>query len=265
MTESTRRINMFKNCIVRRPSKSMVEGITSAPELGKPNFEVALKQHDDYINALKACGVDVTVLEGMEEFPDSCFVEDVAICTKKCAVITNPGAASRNKEILGIAPAIKKFYPEDKIYNINFPGTLDGGDVMMVGDHFYIGLSERTNEEGAKQLIEILNQHDMTGEAVSLSEVLHLKTALAYLEKGNLLVGGEFITSGVFEKFNKIIVPEEEAYACNCIWINENVIVPKGYPKTQKAIEEVGYNTIIVDTSEYRKLDGGLSCLSLRF
>lgn len=256
---------MFSNTIVRRPSKSMVEGITSAPELGKPNYELALKQHDAYIEALKACGVGVLVTEAMEAFPDSCFVEDVALCTKHCAIITNPGADSRNKEIEGILPAIEKFYSQDRIFAIQFPGTLDGGDVMMVGNHFYIGLSERTNQEGGEQLIQILQKNGMDGEIVPLNEVLHLKTGLAYLENNNLLVGGEFIESPVFKTFNKVVVPSDEAYACNCIWINDTVIVPAGYPKTHDAIAALGYKTLVVDTSEYRKLDGGLSCLSLRF
>ncbi|MBF4693756.1 dimethylarginine dimethylaminohydrolase family protein [Fusibacter ferrireducens] len=256
---------MFKNCIVRRPSKSMIEGITSAPELGKPDYELALKQHDAYIETLKQCGVKVKVLDAMEAYPDSCFVEDVAICTSECAVITNPGAKSRNGEIIGIKPAIEAFFQAENIHHIEFPGTLDGGDVMMVGKHFYIGISERTNKEGASQLISHLNKYGMTGEAVALSEVLHLKTALAYLENNNLLVGGEFITSPIFEKFNKIEISDDESYSCNCIWVNGKVIVPEGYPKTQAAIEERGYEVLIVDTSEYRKLDGGLSCLSLRF
>lgn len=256
---------MFKNCIVRKPAKSMVEGITSAPELGKPDYELALKQHEQYVKALESCGVKVLVLEAMEDFPDSCFVEDVAICTDKCAVITNPGAASRNKEILGIEPAIREYFNDEDVHRITSPGTLDGGDVMMVGNHFYIGLSERTNMEGANQLIEHLGKYGKTGEAVPLFEVLHLKTALAYLENNHLIVGGEFITHPTFEKFNKIAITEDEAYACNCIWMNDTIIVPEGYPETQKAIEDKGFKIITVDTSEYRKLDGGLSCLSLRF
>lgn len=256
---------MFRNCIVRRPSKSMVEGITSAPELGKPDYEKALDQHKAYVSALEACGVKVMVLDAMEDFPDSCFVEDVAVCTRSCAIITNPGAPTRNKEILGIAPALEAFFAPENIHKIESPGTLDGGDVMMVGDYFYIGLSERTNADGANQLIGHLRKYNMDGEAVPLYEVLHLKTALAYLENNILLVGGEFVTSPVFRTFDRIEVPSDEAYACNCIWMNDTIIVPSGYPKTLQAITERGFKTLVVDTSEYRKLDGGLSCLSLRF
>jgi dimethylargininase len=256
---------MFKNVIVKRPCKAMIEGITSAPELGKPDYELALKQHDAYIEALKSCGVEVKVLPADEAYPDSCFVEDPAVLTRKCAIITNPGAQSRNGEVQAMIPVIKEFYPEGLIEYIKSPGTLEGGDVMMVGDHFYVGRSHRTNEEGIRQFIAILSKYGMTGSEVPLEKVLHLKTGVNYIENNNMLVSGEFIDKPDFEKYNKIVVPEEEAYGANCIWVNDTVIVAEGYPTVLAEVEKAGYKTIIVDTSEYRKLDGGLSCLSLRF
>ncbi|MEY8297673.1 MAG: dimethylarginine dimethylaminohydrolase family protein [Emergencia timonensis] len=255
----------FNHVIVRRPCKAMVEGITSVPELGKPDYELALKQHDAYIEALKQCDVDVTVLEADERYPDSCFVEDPALITRKCAIITNPGAASRNGEKDEIVGAVKKFFSDDQIEYIKAPGTLEGGDVMMVGDHFYVGRSARTNEEGIRQLTEILAKYDMTCSEVKLEKVLHLKTGVNYLENNNMLVSGEFIEKPDFEKYDKVVIPEEEAYAANCIWVNDKVIVPEGYPAVLEAVKGMGYETLLVDTSEYRKLDGGLSCLSLRF
>lgn len=256
---------MFQNVIVRRPCRAMVEGITSNPQLGKPDYEKALHQHDTYIEALKSCGVQVTVLPADERYPDSCFVEDPAVITRKCAIITNPGAESRNGEKDEIIGAIREFFPEDKIEYIVAPGTLEGGDVMMVGDHFYVGHSARTNEEGIRQFIAILNKHGLTGSEVPLTEVLHLKTGVNYLENGNMLVSGEFVEKEDFARYNRIEIPEEEAYAANCIWVNGTVIVPMGFPAVEAAVRNAGYPVILVDTSEYRKLDGGLSCLSLRF
>ena len=256
---------MFKNVIVKRPCKAMVEGITSAPELGKPDYTLALKQHDAYVEALKKCGVKVTLLQADEAFPDSCFVEDTAVLTRKCAIITNPGAASRNEEIKAMIPVIRQFYPEDLIEYIKAPGTLEGGDVMMVGDHFYVGRSARTNEEGIRQFVEILNKYGLSGSEVPLTEVLHLKTGVNYIENNTMLVSGEFLHKEDFKKYEKITVPAEEAYGANCIWVNDFVIVPEGYPTVLESVQKAGYQTIIVDTSEYRKLDGGLSCLSLRF
>ena len=148
---------------------------------------------------------------------------------------------------------------------IAFSGTLDGGDVMMVGDHFYVGRSARTNEEGIRQFIEILEGWGLEGSEVPLEEVLHLKTGVNYLEDGNMLVSGEFIEKPDFAQYNKVIVPEDEAYGANCIWVNGTVIVAEGYPTVLKAVQDLGYKTLVVDTSEYRKVDGGLSCLSLRF
>ncbi|MGN0703574.1 MAG: dimethylarginine dimethylaminohydrolase family protein [Lentihominibacter sp.] len=255
----------FNNVIVRKPCKAVCDGITSAPELGQPIYEKALAQHEKYIEALKKCGVEVTVLEADERYPDSCFVEDPALITRKCAIITNPGAASRNGEKNEIIGAVRKFFPEDKIEYIKDPGTLEGGDVMMVGDTFYVGLSARTNAEGIRQLGEILNKYGLECVQVPLEKVLHLKTGVNYLEDNNMLVSGEFIEKPEFDKYNKIVIPEEEAYAANCIWVNGTVIVPEGYPAVLKAVQDAGYETLVVDTSEFRKIDGGLSCLSLRF
>ena len=254
---------MFKNAIVRRPGHSLVNGITSAPELGKPDYELAIKQHDAYIEVLKSCGVEVTVLEADERFPDSCFVEDVAVCTKKFAMIAKPGASSRKGEEKEIIEVIKKFYND--IEYIKKSGTLEGGDVMIVGDHFYVGLSKRSNREGAKQLIKALKKYGMSGSIVEMSEMLHLKSGLAYLEDNVLLITGEFINNLEFKKFNKIIIDEEETYSANCIRVNDYLLVPAGYPKTKEKIEAAGFKVIAVDTSEYRKVNGGLSCLSLRF
>ena len=256
---------MFKNIIVRRPGKSICDGITSAPELGRPDYELAMKQHDAYISALKKCGCEVTILEEMEEFPDSCFVEDTAVLTKNVAIISRPGAETRRRESEYMVDTIKKFYPEDKIEYIQAPGTMEGGDVMMVGNHFYIGKSARTNEEGCRQFIALLEKHGHTGSIVELKEMLHLKTGVNYLENNNMLVSGEFLTNPEFDKYNKYEIPSDEAYAANCIWVNDKVIVPEGYPKVKALVEEMGYEVLTVDTSEYRKIDGGLSCLSLRF
>lgn len=256
---------MFKNVIVKRPCPSVCDGITSAPELGKPDYEKALRQHDTYIEALKKCGVNVTVLEADDAYPDSCFVEDVAVVTRKCAIVTNPGAETRNGETAAIVPVLEKFYDSENIHRIENPGTLEGGDVMMVGDTFYVGLSARTNEEGVRQFGAILEKYGFKCEAVSLEKVLHLKTGVNYLENNNMLVSGEFVDKPCFAGYNRTEIPENEAYAANCIWVNGTVIVPEGYPAVKAAVEGLGYPVLLVDTSEFRKIDGGLSCLSLRF
>ena len=255
---------MFKHAIVKRPSKSMVKGITEA-SLGKPIFEKAMQQHEKYVEALKKCGLQVEILPADETYPDSCFVEDAALVTRECAIITNLGAASRKGEEKSIQEALKKYYPEERILFIQPPGTIEGGDIMMVGDHFYIGLSDRTNVSGAEQMMNDLGKYGFTASTISMKAFLHLKTGSSYIENNNMLATGEFIKKPEFKKYHIIEVPPSEDYAANCIWINNHVIVPAGYPETERKIRELGYKVIPVEMSEFRKLDGGLSCLSLRF
>ena len=253
---------MFKRAIVRTPGKSMINGLTTA-ELGLPNYEKALVQHAGYIKALDKCGLEVIVLKEDEKYPDSTFVEDVAVLTRNCAIITNPGAPSRRGETTEIKRILRKYY--SNIEEVLEPGTVEGGDIMMVGSHFYIGLSKRTNESGAQQVIEFLEKHGMSGSVIRLEKVFHLKTGVAYLEQNNLVASGEFLTKKEFQKFNILKIDQEENYSANCIWVNDRVLIPKGYPKARETIENAGYTIKEVDVSEFRKLDGGLSCLSLRF
>ena len=254
---------MFTNAIVRTPGRSIDKGISDSKTLGLPNYERAIIQHQSYIDSLKKCGLDVLILEPCEEYPDSTFVEDVALITPNCAIITRPGALSRRGEVHQIELVLKQKF--NNIEQIEEPGTIEGGDIMMVGDHYYIGLSERTNLDGAKQIIQILNKYGMSGSTISLKKLLHLKTGLSYLEENNLVVCGEFIEESSLERYNQIEIPEKESYAANCIWVNESVIIPKGYPNTKKRIENSGYRVLETNVSEFQKLDGGLSCLSLRY
>jgi dimethylargininase len=253
---------MLTHAITRTPGRTLVDGISSAG-LGPPIYETALEQHRCYVRALQACDVAVTVLPADEEFPDSVFVEDAALCTPHCAIVTRPGAASRRGEADRIAPALAPFYND--IERIVAPGTLDGGDVLAIGDHYYIGQSRRTNRAGADQLIAILEKYGMTAAIVGLEQVLHLKTGVAYLERHTLLASGEFVTRPEFQAYNMIEVRAEQAYAANSIWVNGRVIMPAGYRTLGEQVAARGYEVIEVDTSEYHKVDGGVSCLSLRF
>ncbi|MCX7553111.1 arginine deiminase family protein [Marinicella sp. S1101] len=253
---------MFKHAIVKTPGKSMLNGLSTAG-LGPPDYHLALEQHQNYIKALQKCGLAVTILPPDEAYPDACFVEDAAVLTANCAIITRPGAASRRGEVAAIEQAVAEFYPQ--LEYIQAPGTLDGGDVMMVGKHFYIGLSERTNAAGATQLFSILQAHGMDGSTVALDHLLHLKTGVSYIENNHLVVGDEMNDKPEFAAFKRITVTADEAYAANCIWVNDRVIIPAGFPRSQAALVAAGYEVIAVDVSEFEKLDGGLSCLSLRF
>jgi dimethylargininase len=253
---------MFTQAIVRTPCKNLVKGLTTA-NLGLPNYSLALSQHQSYIDALTQFGLKVTILEADEDYPDSTFVEDTALLTPYCSVITNPGAQTRKGEVIEMEDVVRRFY--SGVEYIIEPGKLEAGDVMMVNKHFYIGLYERTNKHGAEQLIGILKKYGMTGSTVTLKNVLHLKSGVSYLENDIILAAGEFFTKAEFQKYNLVKIDDDESYAANSLWINDKVLVPEGFPKTKKKIEKLGYKTIDVDVSEFQKLDGGLSCLSLRF
>lgn len=253
---------MFSKAIVKQPCKNMISGITTAG-LGQPEYELALTQHGAYVRTLEACGLTVTTLPAQEAYPDSVFIEDTCLMTPRCAVITNPGADSRKGETAAVRDAVAPFGLP--VETISAPGTLDAGDIMMVGTQFYVGLSDRTNPEGYAQLSAILGRYGMGATAVPLKSVLHLKTGISYLENDTLLVWGEFTDKPELAGFDRIRVPEDEGYAANSLWINDIVLVPEGYERTRGMIEQRGYKTLALDVSEFRKLDGGLSCLSLRF
>ncbi|QLZ69065.1 N(G),N(G)-dimethylarginine dimethylaminohydrolase [Legionella sp. PC1000] len=255
---------MFQQAIVRKPSPNLIHGLTSTTELGQPDYSKALNQHQHYINTLIQCGLEVTVLPAADTFPDSCFVEDAALLTDRFALLTRPGALSRQGEVNLIEPCIQTFYKE-RIHIIEAPGTLEAGDVLQVEDHFYIGISQRTNREGASQLSALLTQYGYKSTFVELKKFLHLKTGISYLGNGCLLVHGELVNHSAFTSYEQLIVEESEAYAANCIRVNNSVIMPQGFPRSIEMVRSSGFQISLVDVSEFRKIDGGLSCLSLRF
>lgn len=253
---------LYKNVIVKTPGQSYMNGLTTS-DLGTPDYDVLQEQHAAYVQALKKCGVSVTHLPASEPFPDSTFVEDTAVLTPGFAVLTNPGAQSRNGEVKEIEPALRQFY--SIFHTITSPGTLDGGDVLQIEDHFYIGLSDRTNEEGARQLKAILETAGYRGTIIPLKRFFHLKTGISYLGHNIIVAAGEFIDHSAFAQYDKITVAAEEEYAANCIRVNDYVMIPEGYEQTKRSVQEAGFETIELAMSEFRKHDGGLSCLSLRF
>ncbi|MDN7245240.1 dimethylarginine dimethylaminohydrolase family protein [Planococcus shenhongbingii] len=253
---------MYKNVIVKTPGKSYVNGLTTS-DLGTPDYERLLEQHAAYVEALKACGVEVTQLPESEEYPDSTFVEDAAVVTPEFAIITNPGAESRNGEKEEIEAVLKKFY--SKFHYITSPGTLDGGDVLQVDKHFYVGISERTNREGAQQFKNIVETEGYTATIVELQEFFHLKTGIAYLGNHTIAAAGEFLNHPDFSDYEKVEIPDADEYSANCIKVNDYVIIPKGFDDTKRKLAGRGLETIELEMSEFQKHDGGLSCLSLRF
>ena len=190
---------VFNNAIVRLPGKNFSEGETSnlfgKPDIGKTNI-----QHEAYREALEHCGINLTILNPEKNYPDAPFVEDTAVVTDKFGLITNPGASSRKGEVISIQKALNDFYSELEF--INPPGTLDGGDICQAEDHFFIGVSDRTNEFGATQLGQILSKYGYSSEIIDIrgvSDLLHLKSGMSYLEDGNLILVNSLINHPAFD------------------------------------------------------------------
>jgi dimethylargininase len=215
---------------------------------------------------LERCGLKLILLDADERYPDSTFVEDTAVLTEQCTILTRPGAPSRTGEVESIDSVLAKFYPAG--HSIREPGTLDGGDVCDAGDHFFIGISQRTNESGAQQLAEILATVGYSSTPVDIREVggiLHLKSGLAYLGDRRLVVIDSLAEHEAFRGYELVQVNRHEQYAANCIVVNDYVLIAGGFPLLEKKLRALGQHTIAVDMSEFQKMDGGLSCLSLRF
>jgi dimethylargininase len=254
-------VQIFKYAIVKTPGRSLVDGITAA-NLGKPDYDTALRQHAEYIAALEHCNLEVTVLEPDEGYPDSVFVEDPVVLIAECAIITRPGAPQRRGECDGIETALREWY--DKIERIKPPAVLDGGDVLQIEDRFFIGQSARTDEVGIRQFASIVGEYGYSVESVPVDEMLHLKSGAAYLGDDAVVVSGEFVGNLAFDNYRTIGLSKDETYCANCVRLNDYVIIPAGYPRSKGLITDAGFEVIEVNVSEYRKLDGGISCLSLR-
>ena len=256
---------MFSKAIVRAPSKTFAKGLTTV-DLGTPDFERALQQHEAYCQTLESCGLNIIRLAADDAHPDSTFVEDTAILTARGAIITRPGAPSRRGEINQIAPVIHDYF--STAHSIEEPGTVDGGDICEAGEHFFIGVSQRTNEHGAKQLACFLASFGYTSSLIDIrgvSNILHLKSGLAYLSGKQLVLIEALRGFKEFSGYDSICLDSGEEYAANCLEINGKVLIADRFPATRRQLEHLGHQTIALDMSEFQKMDGGLSCLSLRF
>ena len=257
--------DLFKRAIVRIPGSNFADGLTSV-DLGIPQFDKVLKQHACYCDALRDCGLELTVLEPDLRHPDSTFVEDAAILTPQVAIFCRPGAPSREGEVAAIRPEVERFY--FSTFTIEAPGTVDGGDICEAGSHFFIGISHRTNSEGARQLAACLNALGYTASTIDIrgmSSILHLKSGISYIGDSTLVVWEEMAGNSRFSPFALIRVSVEESYGANCVSVNDRVLVAEGFPKLTTDLQARGFRPLILDMSEFRKMDGGLSCLSLRF
>ncbi len=255
----------FSRAILRRPAATYASGLTVTGG-GSPDLPLALAQHAAYAKALESCGLVLTVLPADERFPDSTFVEDTAILTARAAIVTRPGAPTRLGEAESIERTLDGFYPT--VLRILAPSTVDGGDICQCEDRFLIGVSARTSEAGALELAGILGDLGYRASLIDIRRsktLLHLKTGITYLGEGRLVVSGDLPEDADIGEFEPVSVDPEESYAANSIRVNDRVLVAAGFPRYAERLADLGYDPLPLDMSEFRKMDGGLSCLSLRF
>jgi len=256
---------MFTKALVRPPAPNFAEGLTSV-DLGAPNFDLAIAQHERYCAALEESGLSLLRLPADPLHPDATFVEDTAILTERVAILTRPGAESRQGEVEAVRRALEAHC--STLRAITAPGTVDGGDVCEADGHFCIGISARTNEEGARQLAEILKEAGYTSTTVDIrgiSGILHLKSGVAYIGEEWVAVIDVLADHPAFRAYNQARVTAGEEYGANCVRVNDRVLVAAGYPDLEGTLRGLGRRVIVLEMSEFRKMDGGLSCLSLRF
>src|SRR5581483_5051535 len=222
--------------------------------------ELAQRQHAEYVAALRETGIQVERLDADERYPDSCFMQDPALVLAGIAILNRMGAPTRTGEPDLIADLLGERFETQRIYA---PATLEGGDVLIVGERLIVGESGRTNMDGIEQLRAIVAPRGFHVESTPVCDFLHLSTAATYAGQGILLVHEDFPQTAVFANLKKILVPREEGYAANVLAIGDSVIMPAGYPKTSAQLRAYGFKLLEVPMSEFCKANGGVTCLSL--
>lgn len=255
----------FTHAISRRPGRSIADGLRAGSGTD-PDPDIFQREFDGYVTALEQAGVTVTCLDALEAFPDSVFIEDPALCLPKGAIMMRPGAPSRIGEAAELKPVLDSTF--ETVEALQGPGFVDGGDIMVTGSEVIVGLSARTDETGYGELGKILDRwgyaHRM---ARTPSDVLHLKTASSIVGTDTVLCTAQMARSGVFDGYSIIeTVPGEEASA-NAIRVNDTVFISQGHPATTDALKDALPDVQVVElpTTQAALVDGGLSCMSLRF
>ena len=250
----------YQFAITRYPGQQPQQGQTTV-DLGSPNVADLHAQHQSYLEVLQSLGLKLEILPALEQFPDSYFVEDVAIVVPEVGVITRPGADSRRHETDYIQEAVAAYR---ELAFIESPGTLDGGDVLIVEKHCMVGLSARTNRAGAEQLANTLKPYGYRTDIVDVPEALHFKSSVNFIDKDCLLVTSNCLSFDCLQGYKKLTVPEDEHYAANVVWMNDKILAASHYPGTLDLLEKSGFDVIPMPVTEIEKMDGGLTCLSLR-
>lgn len=259
----TSRSFSFSHAIVRKPSAGIVDGLR-AVDTGTPDLERFQQDHATYTSLLRSTGAAVAVLDALDEFPDSVFVEDAALCLPEVAIAMRPGAPTRLGEANFMIPVLSEYY--DEVLSIEAPGFIDGGDILVTEREILVGRSARTDTDGVAELERLTSRWGyVVREVETPAGVLHFKTDCSLLDAETVLATKRLSDTGCFDGYRIINTADGEEASANAIRFNELVIVPSGFPKTADKLSAAGYNVQTAGNTEAAKLDGGMSCLSLRF
>jgi dimethylargininase len=226
------------------------------------DLELARQQHGLYLEALRTCGCQVLPLTPEPDSPDSVFVEDTAVVIDEVAVITRPGASSRRPETVSMAKKLEEFKP---LARIEAPGILDGGDVLRIGNRFFVGLSSRSNQAGLEQLRAILEPHGYVVDGATVTGCLHLKSAVTAIGEEAVLANPAWVDVRQFGVSTVIEVDPTEEQGANALLVNSRLIYPAEFPRTRRRLEEAGFEVIPVPASELAKAEGAVTCCSVVF
>jgi dimethylargininase len=252
----------FTRILARRPAPNFADGITTA-NLGKPDYDNAIKQYDTYIQALRDCNLELTLLPTDDRYPDGHFVEDPIVIFHDVAFMCRSGAEARQGE----GESLKPHLPDLRIIEPEVNARIDGGDVLICSDRVLVGLSERTNQAGVDALCRAFQtvKPDIRVDAVPFAGVLHLKSGLTELAPNVLIHDPALTTDYSLDWATVITLPANEGYAADVMPINDTLFIAKGYPTAYQAAKDHYDKVVELDMSEFQKMDGGLTCLSLRY
>ena len=254
---------MFTHAVCRKPGRSVVHGLR-ASDAGDPDFDAFSREHAAYVEAVADAGVEVTLLEPLEAWPDSVFVEDPALCVAGAAIILRPGAPSRFGEREAARSALRKLF--DTVIDLREGGFVDGGDILVTGREVLVGLSTRTDSKGVEALSLIMNELELPMRVIRTPPgILHFKSDCGLLDDETVFCTRALAASGCFSGYRVIECPAGEEAAANLIRVNGVVLASAGHPRTARLLASEGYDVRTIPTEQAARLDGGLSCMSVRF
>ncbi len=249
-----------RTALVRRPSSRLAEGLVTYIDRRPVDVDLAHRQHGEYVAALRASGWTIREVPPAEDRPDSVFVEDTVVIFDEVAVITRPGAIERRPEVDAVEPVVRDLGLT--VAHIEAPGTLDGGDVLQVDSTVYVGRGGRTNADAVRQLRRLLadSGQDRRVVPVPLGPVLHLKSAATALPDGTVLALPGLVETALFPEVRLV----EEEPGCHVVLLGgDDVLIAASAPKTTARLDDLGFSPVVVDISEYEKLEGCVTCLSV--